>query len=599
MLKKHLFYSINEIAELKAKDKKLWEKIKDYFTELLSKIKKVYNKLLPDSTEGRFVKGILSEVERLQELWTDALVDAAENYTSSNDSNGGVLYSSRDVEKTFNIKSLNDYVGVQKTVIKTLLDEGFFEKENSIVKNINSGMVVEITKDGIRETLGTGNRFQQLPRQLKKLKLATIRMLPKLIKTAEIKQDNVRNTHNSSSEVMYAYLSNDVTIEDDLGMSEYAITITIRKSPQKNKFWIHEVRATKKESRLSSGEEMNSQQEYNKTETLEGSVPQNSDSVNKKFSDRYSYEALTSKPDMYLTTINNTVQYKPTKSIRKKAVEQALNNANSIGDVDENGGVSVYVNDINKRVILSRKGLEHGLDRRFSDNLPATLKAGELLQNSIIINEITPQKPEADSAYVLIGAGKSSDGKISIVRFIVNTYTNELTSVDVLYALNTKKELAVLNAPPLTNDSLWITNSSISISQLLDFVNKHFPDILPEDVLKHYGYKSRPEGKVGESAIYSDRDPEAIERMEKINEFLKEENEQLKEDVFRLEELVKIQQQVTNFTKTSVDAAANYLMNISHAKGSKNEFAKILNEFYSFIAKGEELTWYGICKSIL
>ena len=32
-----------------------------------------------------------------------------------------------------------------------------------------------------------------------------------------------------------------------------------------------------------------------------------------------------------------------------------------------------------------------------------------------------------------------------------------------------------------------VTSPNISISTLLDFVNRYFPDILPEDVLKHYG----------------------------------------------------------------------------------------------------------------
>ena len=38
---------------------------------------------------------------------------------------------------------------------------------------------------------------------------------------------------------------------------------------------------------------------------------------------------------------------------------------------------------------------------------------------------------------------------------------------------------------------------------MLDLVNKYFPDILPEDVLIHYGYTSRPDGEIGKSALYS------------------------------------------------------------------------------------------------
>ena len=47
------------------------------------------------------------------------------------------------------------------------------------------------------------------------------------------------------------------------------------------------------------------------------------------------------------------------------------------------------------------------------------------------------------------------------------------------------------------------TVSKISISDLLDYVNKYFADALPEDVLKHYGYDSRPSCMIGESALYS------------------------------------------------------------------------------------------------
>lgn len=80
-------------------------------------------------------------------------------------------------------------------------------------------------------------------------------------------------------------------------------------------------------------------------------------------------------------------------------------------------------------------------------------------------------------------------------------FTNEITSIDVLYSVNAKKEPAGSSKSPKV--STLSTGSKISISDLLDFVNKYYPDILPEDVLKHYGYDSRPEGKLGESALFS------------------------------------------------------------------------------------------------
>ena len=51
-------------------------------------------------------------------------------------------------------------------------------------------MIIRITAKGIKETLGIGNRFQTLPRELKELKIATIRFLPEIIKTGHVTEDN-------------------------------------------------------------------------------------------------------------------------------------------------------------------------------------------------------------------------------------------------------------------------------------------------------------------------------------------------------------------------------------------------------------------------
>lgn len=82
----------------------------------------------------------------------------------------------------------------------------------------------------------------------------------------------------------------------------------------------------------------------------------------------------------------------------------------------------------------------------------------------------------------------------------MNKHTNEIQSIDVLYAVNAKKEPAGSLSPEASTPP---TGSTISISNLLDYVNNYFPDILPESVLKHYGYSSRPEGNIGESALFS------------------------------------------------------------------------------------------------
>ena len=226
-----------------------------------------------------------------------------------------------------------------------------------------------------------------------------------------------------------------------------------------------------------------------------------------EYSDRdYSYEALTSKPDMNVTLVDDTAPKN-----RADIIHQAKKNAAGIGTFDpKTGSVSVRVNDINTDVILATNGLKHSMDRRTEVNGPVVVKAGEILQNSIRINELTPQKADAQESYVLIGAAQNNSGELYVVRSVINRFSNELSSMDVLYAINAKKESAALNAPRLADESAIRTDSTISISELLDYVNRYFPDVLPESVLKHYGYDARPEGKIGESALFQDRDTDSI-----------------------------------------------------------------------------------------
>ena len=82
--------------------------------------------------------------------------------------------------------------------------------------------------------------------------------------------------------------------------------------------------------------------------------------------------------------------------------------------------------------------------------------------------------------------------------------------MDVLYTINAKKENRLRSMRPRFQH--LVTDSTINIAQLLDFVNLYFPDILPESVFTHYGHKERPNGELGKSALYQDRDPDEVVR---------------------------------------------------------------------------------------
>lgn len=233
-----------------------------------------------------------------------------------------------------------------------------------------------------------------------------------------------------------------------------------------------------------------------------------------QFSERdYSYEILTAKPDMRVTNVDDRVSYRPAREARKEIVARAIANAKKIGRTNENGNAVVRVADTGDEVILSAKGLRHGLDRRFSVNAPVTLKAGEIIRNAVRINEFTPENAQVDASYALIGAAKNAKNEPYIVQFVVNRISNEVTDVDVLYAVNAKKEPGALLPDVTGTDAPAIlTDSVISIRSLLDYVNRYFQDVLPESVLRHYNHDRRPDGKLGENALYQRRDGTRTDR---------------------------------------------------------------------------------------
>ena len=212
----------------------------------------------------------------------------------------------------------------------------------------------------------------------------------------------------------------------------------------------------------------------------------------------YSYDALVRKPDMTLAVVEDADGLS-----RKEVIDKALTEAKKYGGVNQNGNVYVHVNDTDTDVVISAKALRHGLDRRFAVNAPATLKVGEILQNAVRVNELVPKLDTVDATYVLMGAAKNKNNEPYIVQFVVNRASNEVMSVDVLYAINAKTEPAGSLSPEITGVPATLTGSNISIADLLAYVNRYFPDVLPEGVLRHFGHSERPAGKLGEGALFS------------------------------------------------------------------------------------------------
>ena len=80
--------AIGRIAgKLKNQDKGLWEKIKDFFTGLVEKLRNAYQDAEPDSEIAKILKRAIKDNEALAEAWASAVVDAGENYQLLNGQN--------------------------------------------------------------------------------------------------------------------------------------------------------------------------------------------------------------------------------------------------------------------------------------------------------------------------------------------------------------------------------------------------------------------------------------------------------------------------------------------------------------------------------
>ena len=146
---------------------------------------------------------------------------------------------------SFHVENVKDYVHVQRKVLETLESEGFFTDEggkSKTVTNAESGMVIEITPKGIKETFGNGKRFETLGSDLKRLKFLTMREVPDIIKNGTVLSAGNKNTHTGKSSVTYAYIQGDVQLGDET----VTVRAAIRQSPQKNRFWIHQMYALDK-----------------------------------------------------------------------------------------------------------------------------------------------------------------------------------------------------------------------------------------------------------------------------------------------------------------------------------------------------------------
>ena len=108
---------------------------------------------------------------------------------------------------------------------------------------------------------------------MKRLKIATLRSMPDIIKKAKLIKDNVENIHGNNPR--YAYFYSDIVING----IEAGVKIDVRKSVEVNKFWIHHMEIKKNPKTLSPAL---TQELKERMSSSENSKTRNVADVNKK-----------------------------------------------------------------------------------------------------------------------------------------------------------------------------------------------------------------------------------------------------------------------------------------------------------------------------
>ena len=315
-----------------------------------------------------------------------------------------------------------------------------------------------------------------------------------------------------------------------------------------------------------------------------GNGQKNNADVAVKSSRDYSYDELVKKPDMKITTLIKSVPKLTNGKVnRADLISAASQNAIKTGKMNAQGNAVIRVKDIDNDVIISKAALRHGIDRRIEIQAPALMHIGQIIENSIRINELTPKKETAESSYILLGASRDTEN-FYVVSSVVNRFTNSVDSIDVLYSANIKKESAVSKTRASGMSLQSLTDSTISISKLLDIVKDKIPEILSKDILSHYG-STRGNSEIEDALMYSTKDTSPIQAH--YAEVLRE-NNNLRQIISALDEM-NYSSARKEFTLNSRDifGIASKLIKQTSSKYDKKTLADELTVLYDYMANNK------------
>lgn len=246
----------------------------------------------------------------------------------------------------------------------------------------------------------------------------------------------------------------------------------------------------------------------------------NNANIRAAIDDAYSYDMLIKKDPLNVVYLSGTIPMTEdgNKFNNKRILEIGRHNAKSQNNKNNTAtSTYVHVKDIGVDVLIGSKGMQHGLERNDEATARAVMHIGDILANSVSVNEMNPSaKRNTQMSYVLLTACEF-DSADYVVRSVVSKEDNSVSSFD-LYKLGAVKGKKIDNPNSALKRGAAVTgqgpliSSGYPIISITDFLEnvKSIPminEVLSDDVAKKLGI-TRSKGSLSPDLRYSmDEEP--------------------------------------------------------------------------------------------
>ena len=242
-------------------------------------------------------------------------------------------------------------------------------------------------------------------------------------------------------------------------------------------------------------------------------------------SDKYTFDALTNKGDLLIVDLpyvseDESTKYKSNTITFGKEMRDLASSFNN----SKNTATSTYLfcPDLNHDVLITRQSFKHGAERIDNAYIAICKSARNILENSIVVNEIV-ERANTSGGYVLLGIAQNNENYV-IIRSVINKKTWKLDEYEELSAIrkkSIKKEDVGFKPPQYIHKNGYETSSVISIADFLENV-KNIPlvnEVFSMDVAEKLG-ANRSKGTLSGSLRYSLSDTEQREELARAFEGL-------------------------------------------------------------------------------